>query len=100
MALTLANLFTSATSVGAYINNVSAACAVAAVAVVKESDQTPNHAARLAWAQKTLVDPVGMGKKVIWGVLADPVIIAALPGVTDAQVQTSVNGLVDSFVNA
>lgn len=100
MALTLDSLYTNATNVGANLNRVSAAASIAAVAILSESDQTPQHAARLAWSQKTLADPVAMGRKMIWGVLADPIIAAAIPGVTDAQVQTSVNALVNGFVNA
>lgn len=100
MALTLANLYINATSVSVYINVLSAACAVASLSVIKEDPQTANHAARLAWAQKTLANPQAMSAKMIWGVLSDPVIQVAMPAPTDAQVQTCVNALIDSYVNA
>lgn len=99
MALSLANLYMDATSIGAYSTVMTAAVAVAAVAVLAENSGSPT-APRLAWAQKTLLDPVSMAKKMIWGVLADPNVIAAMPSPSDAIVQTSVNSLVAAFVNA
>lgn len=100
MALTLAQSYIAAVDTGTNTTRVAAAVAIAASAVLTESGGTPNHAARLAWAQKTLNDPVTMGKKVIWGVVADANVQAAGANPSDAIVQTSVNSLVDTFVNA
>jgi hypothetical protein len=101
MTMSLANMYTTALSDGANTPRVISAAAKVAVAVLSEDPATVNHSLRLAWAQKTLADPKTMGEKMIWGVLADPVIQAILPGnPTDAQVETSVSGLVGGYVNA
>lgn len=101
MAMSLALMYATALSDGANTPRVIAAVAKVAVVVLKEDPNTVNHSLRLAWAQKTLANPQVMGEKMIWGVLADPVIQTILPAVpTDAQVETSVTGLVDGYVNA
>lgn len=76
------------------------AVATAAVTVLSEDPTTTNHAARLTWAQKTLANPDYMARAMAYGVLADPNIQAVWPNQTDVQVQTSVNALVNGFLNA
>lgn len=81
-------------------NRMTCAVAIAAQAVFGEDAGTANHAARLAWAQKAIADPEAMGRKMVWGVLGDPAIQAAGAGATDAQIQASVDALVDQFLLA
>lgn len=97
MAIAYTAVYGFAVDAGAVQQRVAVACAVAAQAVLAESAGTANHAARLSWAQQSLGDVPAMARKVIWGVLADPAIQAAGVGATDAQIQTSVNALVDTF---
>jgi len=100
MAITLALTYAAAIQDGTNTTRVQAAVAIAAVAVLREDPQTVNHANRLLWASKALGDPVSMGKKMIWGVIGDANVQAAGANPSDAIVQTSVNSLVDIFVNA
>jgi hypothetical protein len=100
MAISLATEYSIAVDQGANTPRVIAAVANAAVAVFVEDPQTAQHAARLAWAQKAIADPVSMGKKMIWGVVADANVQAAGGNPPDAIIQTSVNALVNGFLNA
>jgi len=100
MAIALATMYSLATDANTAQTKVAAAAAIAAQAILVESGAIPNHASRLAWAQKTLNDPLSMGKKMIWGVLADANIQAAGANASDAVIQTSVNALVDTYSNA
>ncbi len=100
MAIAYQTMYSMAVGNAALANRMTSAVAVAAHTVFNESGATVNHAARLTWAQKTIADPESMGKKVVWGVLSDPVIQAAGVGATDAQLQTSVDALVNQFALA
>lgn len=100
MAITLAQAYTIAVDQGTNTPRVIAAVANAAVAVLIEDPATSQHAARLAWAQKALSDPINMGKKMIWGVVADTNVQNAGAVPSDAIVQTSVNSLVNAFLSA
>jgi hypothetical protein len=97
---TYAALYAIAQQEGAFNNRLPVAVAFAAQNVLAESDQTPNHAARITWARNALADPSGMARKMIYGVLADPTLDAAWPGVSDEQVKTAVLALVDTFALA
>lgn len=100
MAIPYTTVYSLAVDNGSLAQRMTVAVAAAAQAVFAEDAQTANHAARLAWAQTAITDPIGMGKKMVWGVLADPAIQAAGVGATDAQIQTSVNALVNQFMLA
>jgi len=101
MAYTLSQLYEDATGVGAYKSIVSAGCAYVAVQIIGENINTPSHAVRLGWAQKTLSDPESVGRKMLWGVLSNSTIYNALPNnVTDAMVISAVDALVVSYANA
>ncbi len=75
---------------------MTVAVAFVAQDVLAESNQTPNYAARITWARNALSDPRAMAKKMIWAVLADPVIVAA-GNPSDAQVKTAVANRVTDF---
>lgn len=100
MAIAYTAVYSLAVDAGIVQQRVLVAVCIAAMNVLVESDQTPNHAARIAWAQKALADPLAMAKKMIWGVLTDPVIQGIGAGATDANIQTSVDALVNNFLLA
>ena len=100
MAISLTNLYSYAYNSTASLQLVTASICVAAMAVLNEDPATVNHAARLAWASKTLDDPISMGKKMIWGVLSDPNVQAAFPTPSDTIINTSTAALVNSYLNA
>lgn len=99
MAIALATMYSLATDQNTAQTKIAAAAAIAAQAVLIEGGGNPT-ASRLAWAQKTLNDPLSMAKKMIWGVLADANIQAAGANASDAIIQASVNSLVSTYVNA
>jgi hypothetical protein len=76
---------------------MTVAVAMVAQDVLAEDGATPDHATRLTWARAALANPTAMGKKMVWAVLADPVIIAAGVGATDAQIKTAVAARVTDF---
>ena len=76
---------------------VTVAVAFAAQDVLAESDQTPNHAARVTWARNTLADPRAMARMMIWAVASDTTVAATWPGTTDAQIKTAVANRVTDF---
>ncbi len=82
---------------GPSLQRMTVAVAFAAQEVLAESDQTPSHAQRITWARNALADPRAMARKMIWAVLADPVIVGAGGGVTDAQIKTAVASRVTDF---
>lgn len=100
MALTLSQLYQFAVSNPTAKPLVAAAIAVTSQQIVLEDPATTNHAQRLAWAQKALLDPVSMATIMVWGILADPNVIAAMPSPSDAVIQTAVNAAVNNFLNA
>lgn len=100
MAIPYTQVYQFAKDAGTLQQRLIVACAVAAQAVFAESAAIPNHAARLAWAQKCIAAPETMAGKMIWGVLADPAIQAIGVGATDSNIQTSVDALVNQFLLA
>ena len=100
MAIPYATVYSLAVDAGAVRQRVLVAVCVAAMNVFVEGDQTPNHAARVAWAQNAIGNPEAMARKMIWGVLCDPVIQGIGAGATDANIQTSVDALVSQFLLA
>lgn len=75
------------------------ACIVSAEAVRTESDTTPSHSARLAWAKEVFRNPQAEGNRMIWAVLAQnkDATVAQITGATDAAIQTAVNAAVNVF---
>ena len=100
MAIPLATMYSLAVDANTSQTKIAAAAAIAAQSVLTENPATANHSQRLAWAQKTLLDPLSMAKKMIWGVVADPNVQAAGVNASDAILQTSVNALVDTYSSA
>jgi hypothetical protein len=86
---------------GGLHNRVEVACIVAAEAIRGESDQIPNHANRLKWAQSAFNDPRSVSDKILMSVLAanKAVAVAAITGASDATLQSAVNTAVDLFAD-
>ena len=78
---------------------VAMAVAIAAVGVQGESANTPNHAARLAWARTALADPDAEAARVIWVVLGTnaALTVAALMAAVNADLLAAVKACIDSF---
>lgn len=78
-----------------------AAAATAALQVLSEDAATPEHDQRVRWAQSTLMDPQGMGRRMFVGVIANDTIAAAettTPGSSsDNDIQFVVNSLITAF---
>ena len=81
------------------LERVSMACIVAAQAIITESEDTPNHANRKAWAAATLRNPTGMAPAILWSVLAanKAMTTEQITNATDAAIQTAVNNSIDLF---
>jgi hypothetical protein len=78
---------------------VRVACIVAAHAIAGEIDTTPNHANRLKWASSVMANPEAESVRMLWFALAanKAADVATIQAVTDAQIQTAVDGAVDLF---
>lgn len=76
---------------------VTVAVATAAMAVLVESGATANHANRLVWAKASLKDAESEAERMFWGVVGDATFQAGPGSITDAQLQSIINGLVDTF---
>lgn len=100
MAIPYTTVYSFAVDAGTVRQRVIVAVSIAAMNVFVESDQVPNHAGRVAWAQNAIGNPEAMARKMIWGVLADPVIQSIGAGATDTNIQTSIDALVNQFLLA
>jgi len=78
---------------------VRVAVVVAAETIYEESPGTPNHQARIDWAQLTIASPKGAAEQMMPAMLAKEKneTLADIVGMTDAEVQTSVDSIVDLF---
>ena len=81
-------------------NQVRVALIIAAQAVYTEDSGTANHAARLAWAKATILNPTAVVEPMLWAVLAQNAgfTLAQIQGATDATVQTAVAAAVNLFI--
>lgn len=91
---TLLDIYHLMHSDGDLWRKVEAAALVAAVIVKYESPATPNHAARMAWADTVFADASAwtLANKV--PVLENEAVLNAGHSATDEQVNTAVNALV------
>lgn len=105
-APTLLARATAAAAGSTFVKRASSAVHVAALAVVNEASNTPNHAKRVAWAAVARSDPAGMAQRMVWELLgnwvitdlSDPNGTPGDPNVpTDANIQDAVNGFIDTF---
>lgn len=80
-------------------NRVSVACLVAATTIINEAPATTNHSNRLVWAKKTFESPESVATPMLMAVLAanNTATVAQITGVSDAALQTLVNGQVNAF---
>ena len=101
--MTYPDLYALAVGAGATPNSalllqqVAVAVAVAAVNVMSEDPATLNHAARLTWATRALGDALHEGRRMIWGVLANPTVAQDPLDQPDDTIQFVVNSLVDAY---
>lgn len=93
-------LYQAVEQAGPVMNRAIVAVAVAAQGVLTELDATPNHAARLAWARKTLGDPKAMTRTMAYALAADGVVSAKDNTATDAEILAAVVALIDTFALA
>lgn len=85
---------------------VAGAVTKKADAILIEAGSTPNHAARLVWAEAALRDPVAETEKIMWRVVQNGTIrdkqagasIAAGNVATDADIEFVVNVVVDALL--
>ena len=97
-----------ALSAGVMRPRVAAAIANAAEDIENEDPATPNHEARLAWAESMLAggvwnaDPATADEtdKIMWRVGLNPTIAAAGENATDNDIQFVVNSLLDMLIGA
>lgn len=91
--------YNSSDAVGGIWPQVLTAVQTAAYNILQEDPATTDHANRVMWANLAFQNVVALGCVVAYGVLQDPVIQAIIPGSpTDAQIQTSVDGLISALV--
>lgn len=74
---------------------VTSAVAIAAQAIVAESDQTANHVNRVIWANTALKDTQLAMEQIMWRVLGNATIAASGVSSTDNDIQFVVNSLID-----
>lgn len=91
---------------------VSIAVVKAAIDVLAEAVDTPNHALRGEWAIKTLNDPPAMAETMLWGIVVSPGFQSLFGDISedeaakldvlntkmsDDDLQFTVNALVDAY---
>ena len=76
---------------------VAGACFVAAMDIEAEDPGTANHANRIIWAAQAKANPKGKAAEMIFEVIANATIRAALPTPVDGDVQFVVNSLIDTY---
>lgn len=96
------DVYNAATDAANNLRKKVAVAVVKAVADIRnEAANTPNHARRLAWADRVTADgPDVWAERFIWRVLENATILAAPATATDSDVQFVVNGLIDYFAGA
>lgn len=75
-------------------------------AILIEPEETPNHAARVVWAEAALKDPVAETEKIMWRIVQNGTIqtkqsgasIAAGTITTDQDIEFVVNTVVDAML--
>lgn len=88
----------ASTQDGAALKTKIRVAALVACDVIRQEDAaTPNHANRLTWAGRTLVNPGQAAEQLMWAVLAQnrALTVAQITGASDANVQTAVNAAID-----
>ncbi len=78
----------------AFRRRVVVALARAAQDVLNDAQAT---AARRAWARTTLRDTDAMAERFMWGVVANPTVQGLGEASTDADIQFTVNSLIDAL---
>ena len=94
-----ANIYDVATDPASTLRKqVAVAVMVAARDVRNESPETPNHARRLAWADRVAADgPGAWADRLVWRVLEVHAINTAPLAATDAAVQSAVNATINYY---
>jgi hypothetical protein len=80
-----------------------AACLISANTILAESDQIPNHPARLAWAKATVASFAALTQaadKMFVGVCTNPTVQTAGAEATDGDINYTVAALLDSVYAA
>jgi hypothetical protein len=98
MPLTLQNQGDASTDT-AFRSRVRASVLRAALAVANEATNTANHIARIEWAGNVLREPESWALRIATTVAAQsgPASAASLAAVTDAQINTAVDSLIDAY---
>lgn len=83
----------------ALVDRITVAVIVAAGKIREEDVGTANHAERLAWAKSAFASPTTQSKQMLMALLAAnrAVIVSAITGVTDEDLQTLVDDAVNTF---
>jgi hypothetical protein len=82
-------------------DKVAIACLIAAETIRTEDVGTTNHANRVKWAKKVLIDPDGNADDMLRALLAQnaAATVATITSATDATIQTAVNAAVNIFAD-
>jgi len=77
-----------------FLKRVRQASIKAAIDVMAELENTPNHANRIAFANKVLIEPERYGNVLAFGVLTNAMISLASE---DNDIQFTINSLFDAY---
>jgi hypothetical protein len=81
----------------AFVRRVTQLTVKSAIAVSSEDPATANHAARIAWGNKVLLDPAGYGSLMAHGVVTNAAITAAS---SDSDVEFTINSMWNAYAVA
>lgn len=77
---------------------VKVACLHFAAYVNSEPTNTPAHTSRVRWAQNCVLNPDGTANQITPPAVMEPPVQAAGAAVTDANLQTAVETVINSFL--
>jgi hypothetical protein len=84
------------------LNRTKTACIIAAQIIGDEAEATPNHANRMKWAKQVVANPGAEAPAMLGMVLAKNIgqtlaSVLSIAVITDAILQTAVNGQVNTL---
>jgi hypothetical protein len=78
-------------------DKVSVAITKAAMNVLNEASNTPNHQLRMAWANSAFLAPEVWTEKMVWAVLTNGDVANAGENAPDSDIEWVVNSFIDQF---
>lgn len=98
MSITLAEMHILVKSTPGVRARTAAACLVAAYSVLWEDIGTENHVARVQWANNALLNCESIAEKMLGLIAVSNTDVQAGDSVTDAQLQSAVNGAIGIYI--